>query len=48
MAFSQKDVAFFREVVKYYQGTISENQPKGSIQETARYFKFLELKSRKS
>ena len=47
MAFSQKDVAFFREVVKYYQGTISENQPKGSIRETARHFKIDRTKVKK-
>ena len=47
MAFSQKDVAFFREVVKYYQGTISENQPKGSIRETARHFKIARTKVKK-
>ena len=47
MAFSQKDEAFFREVVKYYQGTISENRSEGSIRETARHFKIARTKVKK-
>ncbi len=47
MAFSQKDEAFFREVVRYYQGTILENQPEGSIRETAQHFLITRTKVKK-
>ena len=47
MAISQEDWNYMRKVADYFQETISESQPEGSIRETAQKFQITRTKARK-
>lgn len=47
MAISPEDWKYMRTVADYYQGTISDTQPEGSIRETAHKFAITRTKTRK-
>ena len=48
MALSDKDREFMEEVAEYFRGTKSEDEPEGSIQETALHFGMNRAKVRKT